>query len=108
MSYGHHPLPTNGTRDAPPVGDDRRSVVLIAAEPRNRGIPLRKQLDAPAGQDRNECYTAARRARDATLRDDDVTPGDGPGAAALPSTAHPRIVAPPAELLYEYMWEESI
>ena len=96
------------TRDAPADGEDDPSVVLTAAEARNRRIQLRKQQYAPVRQDPNECFSEARRARDATMPDDDVTTGDAPSVAALPSTAPARIVAPPPEVLYEYMWEDSI
>ena len=95
-------------QDAPAGGEDGATRVLTAAEARNRRIPLRKQKYAPAGQDPNECFREARRARDATLQDDDVVATDAHAATALPSTAPARLDAPPPEVLFEYMWDDAI
>ena len=98
-------------QDAPAGGEDGATRVLTAAEARNRRIPLRKQKYAPAGQDPNECFREARRARDATLQDGEVVGNDAPaatGASALPSTAPARLDAPPPEVLFEYMWDDAI
>ena len=100
-------MPRNVKRDAPADGEDGPSVVFTASEARYRRIPLRKQEYAPAGQDAHECISEARRAREATLRDDDVTRREALGAAASSSAAPATIAAPPAEVLYEYMWEDS-
>ena len=111
LAYGHHAIQTRVVHDAPAGGEDGATRVLTAAEARNRRIPLRKQKYAPAGQDPNECFREARRARDATLQDDDVVANDAPAATAAsahPSPAPARLDAPPPEVLFEYMWDDAI
>ena len=114
LAYGHHAVPTIVEQDAPAGGEDGATPVLTAAEARNRRIPLRKQKYAPAGQDPNECFREARRARDATLQDGEVVGNDAPAATTaiaptgLPSTAPARLDAPPPEVLFEYMWDDAI
>ena len=95
-------------QDAPAIGEDGATRVLTATVARNRRIPLRKQKYAPAGQDPNECFREARRARGATLQDGDVVATDAPAATALPSTAPARLDAPPPEVLFEYIWDDAI
>ncbi|KAF0157039.1 MAG: hypothetical protein FD188_2834 [Ignavibacteria bacterium] len=108
LAYGHHAVPTRVEQDAPAGGEDGAPRVLTAAEARNRLIPLLKQKYAPAGQDRNECFSEARRARDGTVQDGDVVAIDPPAATALPSTAPFRLNAPPPEVIFEYMWDDAI
>ena len=95
-------------QDARVDADDGATLVVTAAEPWNRRIPLRKQKYAPAGQDPNERFPEARRARDVTLQDRDVVASDRPAPTALPSTAPSRIDDPPPEALFEYMWDDVI
>ena len=95
-------------QDGPAGGEDGATPVLTAAEARNRRIPLRKQNYAPAGQDPKECFPEARRARDATLQDDDVVAKDAPAAIALPSTAPALLEAPTPEVHCEYMRDDAI
>ena len=45
------------------------------------------------GPDPNQCFLKARRARDATLQDDDVVANDTPATTALPSRAPARVDA---------------
>ena len=101
-------MPTNVKPDALADGDYGASVVLTAAEARNCRIPLRKQQYPQAGQDPHEGFSEARRACEAALLDDEVTPREALGAVASSSTAPATIGAPPPEVLYEYMWKECI
>ena len=59
LAYGHHAIPTRVVHDAPAGGEDGATRVLTATEARNRRIPLRKQKNAPAGQDTKDCFSEA-------------------------------------------------
>ena len=108
LAYGHHPVPTRVEQVAPASGEDGATRVLTSAEARNHRIPLRKHRYARTGQDPKECFPEARRARDATLQDDDMVANDAPAATALPSTAPARPDAPPPEVLFEYIWDDAL
>ena len=108
LAYGHHAIPTRVVHDAPAGREDGATQVLTAAEARNRRIHLRKRKYGPAGQDQKECFREARRARDATLQDDDVVANGVPAATTLPSTGPARLDATPPDVLYEYTWDDAI
>ena len=108
LDYGHHAIPTRAVHDAPAGGEDGATRVLTSAEARNRRIPLRKKKYAPAGQNPNECFRKARRAREASLEDGEVVANDAPAATALLPTAAARLDAPPPEVLFEYISDDAI
>ena len=81
-------------------GADGATRVPTAAEPWNRGIPLRNKSYSPAGLDPKVCFTEAARARHATLQADDVVANDEAAATALPWTAPARVEAPRPEDLF--------
>ena len=99
LAYGHQAIPTRVVHDAPAGAADGATRVHTAAEARNRRIPLRKQKYAPAGQDPNECFREARRAREATLQDGHVVGNDAPPATALHSSAPAGVDPRPPEVL---------